>query len=1006
MTVAGYVDVPLDIFSGLSTDYSAPDLPPGASPDCADIVFELAGAVKTRPGLLSKEGSNQLSGSVNYMKTFEATPGAIANLMLDSSGNLFEELSDGTLTLISSLIRPNSYAKSVSQFEREYIAFSDGKFGVDLARQWDGTHLDLVSQEGPGVSPASVVDITTVVNVTTIAFSNVANISSISEIGNVVTVQTSTPHGLTETAGFVLIYGVATSVAFNGLYQIATIPDTTHFTVINAGVAIAADTTGTVALGLVTVTTSAPHGLSVGDVITLTGSSGTLNNNQNQTSNTPTPPTWDVVAIGTATQFQFSLVGLNTTSIVAGAGGTVQCGGRITDGTHSLAVSFVTRQGYITRPSPIIQWTAAGQKKALVSGIPIGPSNIIARILIFTLAGQGTYFQIPVSGTVPGDSFLFNGGLAPPVVIGTTVISDNTTTTFTANFSDTDLSSFGLSAQQWFTKDVLGEAAGVLAYNTRLFWWGVRNRIQNLLGMAFLSGSTGTPLGWTTISSGGTVVADARYVQAYQITGNGSANVGGIEQSAYQDFLKNAILRLNEAYSLRVQVKTFGAIAQGQLKINLVSVSAGINTAGLVVNFNQANNNSYTEFIGAIGGPFTTIPADLFLVIQAIGTPTNGAGFLLANMSVFPTGTPFRDSDLIGSAASGDPENYDGVTGFIEVDPQDGQRITCATVVRERMRIAKYGQGASLWSTADTGNSEPADWAVTADSLTKGAVSPNAMDVGEDWFVMADRSGLHISDGGEPMKVSQEIQTVPVVSNLTTYWDAINWTAAHTIWLTVDIRVRRVYIGVPIGASTTPNRILVFDYRGLDSVSQIANSPSVHQSQYSGKTFTVAKGRRWVPWFISANSGTTLERFDGTRQLFLGNGAGNNKAYQLTEGQFSDDGVAINGYYTTYAFLDEDQEVQLQLGGHLKIFAYLSCYVEGSGTFNVSAFINNLLGAPITIPSVQLASPSSFDNEWPTNINQASRVFFRFGTNAVGSWFRLQRFTPSVGKDQTMLRGI
>jgi hypothetical protein len=39
MSVAGYLDAPLDQFGGLVTDMPPADLPLGVSPDCADVAF-------------------------------------------------------------------------------------------------------------------------------------------------------------------------------------------------------------------------------------------------------------------------------------------------------------------------------------------------------------------------------------------------------------------------------------------------------------------------------------------------------------------------------------------------------------------------------------------------------------------------------------------------------------------------------------------------------------------------------------------------------------------------------------------------------------------------------------------------------------------------------------------------------------------------------------------------------------------------------------------------------
>jgi hypothetical protein len=62
-------------------------------------------------------------------------------------------------------------------------------------------------------------------------------------------------------------------------------------------------------------------------------------------------------------------------------------------GAHQCSVIFVTRQGYWTAPSPPVSWTAAGGKKVNVTNIPVGPANIIQRLLAFTAAGGASFFS-------------------------------------------------------------------------------------------------------------------------------------------------------------------------------------------------------------------------------------------------------------------------------------------------------------------------------------------------------------------------------------------------------------------------------------------------------------------------------------------------------------------------------------------------------------------------------------------------------------------------------------
>jgi len=155
----GFEPMRIERFGGLNTLIDATNLPNYASPDCSDVDF-LPGLVKTRPGLTSVFAALGGNPTVNYLKTY-ITPtvtDSIRTLVLDSLGNLRKEdatLTPGTLSLISSLISPNAYASSVSLFGREYMAFGDGQFGLDVPRQYDDTNLDRISCDGPGLSPSA-----------------------------------------------------------------------------------------------------------------------------------------------------------------------------------------------------------------------------------------------------------------------------------------------------------------------------------------------------------------------------------------------------------------------------------------------------------------------------------------------------------------------------------------------------------------------------------------------------------------------------------------------------------------------------------------------------------------------------------------------------------------------------------------------------------------------------------------------------------------------------------
>src|SRR5580704_12870354 len=136
MTVLGTSDAALNLFNGLVTDMAPADLPAGVSPDCADVAF-ISGAVMTRPGLLSMYTPIAGNPTVNYLKTYIQPNLSQTLLALDSSGTLWGELAPGALTQVAANIVPGVRAHSTTLFGREYLAFSDGRFGVDIPRQYD-----------------------------------------------------------------------------------------------------------------------------------------------------------------------------------------------------------------------------------------------------------------------------------------------------------------------------------------------------------------------------------------------------------------------------------------------------------------------------------------------------------------------------------------------------------------------------------------------------------------------------------------------------------------------------------------------------------------------------------------------------------------------------------------------------------------------------------------------------------------------------------------------------
>jgi hypothetical protein len=972
MTTAGSLDAPIEIFGGLVTDMSPADLPHGVSPDCQDVIFS-NGGVATRPGLLAAFGPLPGNPTINYVKTYETLNATLRAMLLDSNGVLYKELSPGILSTVATGLAPNAYGNSTTLFGREYMAFSDGRTGIDMPRQFDDTNFDRVSQGGPGAGP-TVVDENVVVTIAAspagatqpAAVAIAASPTGATQNGFLVTITTSAAHGLT-VGQSTTISGVGVS-GYNGTFAVVGALSSTQFTFVAGVSGLAASGGGTSASATATIQTSSAHGFSVGQMVSVSGV-GVAGYNG----------TFTIARVPDSTHFTFNAT---TGGLAASGAGAVAAAGSVDSGVHQVCVIFQTRQGYLTQPGPSTSWTASGGKRAVVANIPTGPSNVVGRILCFTGAGGASFFYTGSGGS------LFSGNM---------VISDNTSTSAVVDFSDATLLA-GTNVDDLFTLIELSDCAGVIDYSERLFWWGERNKQNNWVNLGFDGGFTGPalphyPLGWTpdaVFASGGTDEESfVAWGAAYSIVGDGATATRGLmTQSAVQDALGAARISAGTDYTVRARCARNVALTQGTLHIDLYS-STGGSTGGLQLTAAQLTT-SYLEYTAELTAPLGSIPSDLVLRIYADGTPTSAGQFYVDAIEIFPTTQP-ANSSLVRASRVEDPESYDGINGMLSVAENNGQAIRAAFKLRERLYFVKEH---SMHVTQDDGVNEPSLWTISEIARKLGTPSVHGVGIGEDWVVIAHRTGLYIFDGGEPVKISQEIQPT---------WNQINWAYGHTMWVTVDTKERRILVGAPMGTATTPNQIVMLDYRDLDSADDIAERPPITIS-YTGRKTATDKTRKWSPWTVAANACAPIERNDGTAVIMLGGGtpgvgggAVTGKVYQLSDTQLSDDGTAIPSYYTTHFFPERPVEQSLNLGAHRKLFSYLSMFVEGAGNLSLTTFTNSS-SAPQAQQPLPLSSPASKDLELPINL-LGERVAFQVSTNQSGAWFKLQRFIPSLRVD-------
>jgi len=956
LSISGLSPSVLDTFGSLVTYTDATNLPPGVSPACQDVQFTLGG-VRTRDGLVSVLGPLPGGVTINGLKTHITPAEDLRTLVLDSNGNLYREFTPGSLQLHTPGLAGNAFLDSTTLFGREYLALSNQSAGADMPRQYDDSlHLDRVSQCGPAEPPTAADEITVPVAIAAspngavqgIAATIAASPAGATQSGIVCTIATTAAHGCT--AGQpVVIAGVGVA-GYNGAWTVLTVIDSTHFTFAGTvtGLAASGNGTATPLTETVTIQTATAHGFAAGQTVAISGVGIAAYNGS-----------WPITSVPDATHFQYAIP--DQTALAASGGGTAQLAGNISPGVHQVTVLFQTRQGYITAPAPPGQWTAAGGRRAVITNIPVGPSNVVARILAFTGASGANLYYVP----------------------STMVLADNVSTSLTVDFSDASL----LAAQnidQQFKLLELGECAGVTSYASRLFWWGERNKQSNWLNLTFDGGwdasGSGRPLGWQrdfTFGAGAQHEAtDAVWGDSYRIVADGAtATRGLITQSAVADYLAVPRLSANTGYSVRARVKRSSGLAQGTLHIHLFSASAAINTTGLVVSAASAST-SWAEYMAELTPPLPAIPSDLLLRVYAGDTPSpSGESFLVDNIEIFPAADPVSGSVVRASRVES-PESYDGVNGFLSIEEEDGQQVRAAFTLRGNLYFVK---DRSLHSTADDGVNEPSLWAITPVSQRIGTPSVQGADVGDDFAVIAGRDGLYLFTGGEPQKLSTEIQPT---------WDGINWASGQTLWVRVDQQAKRILVGVPFGTATQPNAILVLDYRdGFD--------PPVRTS-LSGRIVAPAQARRWTVWNIAANCCALAERADGTAKLFLGSNAAlapaSGKIYQLTPGATDDDGAAIASSYAT-AFLSGSDLANTPPVGR-QLFGYLQLNLSGAGNLQVTMQpIGAASPTPVALRPLPLANPSLHDTEITTRLyaERASYIFSPSQPAAPGHWFSLSK---------------
>jgi hypothetical protein len=562
-------------------------------------------------------------------------------------------------------------------------------------------------------------------------------------------------------------------------------------------------------------------------------------------------------------------------------------GGVVDEGWRFVRIIFELADGYRTAPGPAVKLRTSGLRHLNVFQIPLGPSNVVRRIIAVSAAVSDDveasisadavrYFFIPDSNMVINDNTTFFTAGSPRVL----------------DFSDAELTAAEDVTDLLFLV-VLPEQAGVTVYNNRLVWWGgVNNQYRvadtGLLNLDFDGGYQQpvgvfgkVPNGWEGIHPGCDVESPVSGATGgvFRIIADGVSQRGTI-QNTVQGPALNAFVRPNTAYGGRMRLRKSPGLTQGTVSMYFLTASgAAIGQAFGVLTVDSADlTTDWQTFAGPVFPSTGVFPTDLVFRISG-GKGGDGQTTVLAPageyieidfVNFYPLNQPATPSLLYVSDA-GLPGNYSD-NGLIQVAENDGQAIRSCFVIRGQLYIAKEN---SLYVASDNGDF-PQNWPVqnVAGAFGVGTPSINGVSLGEGWAIIAGRSGAYYFDGGFPQKISEEIQPT---------WDLTDWEQGHLLVVQVDTEQKRCWFQMPFPRIVPPEPPEPPVIEGTPYIlGQTVGTPRSDADIYAGFVFNTgtqdpvvvttvtALGR----WKIAGNGLSHLVKLfkyvDGTNDIQLG----------------------------------------------------------------------------------------------------------------------------------------
>lgn len=277
--------------------------------------------------------------------------------------------------------------------------------------------------------------------------------------------------------------------------------------------------------------------------------------------------------------------------------------------------------------------------------------------------------------------------------------------------------------------------------------------------------------------------------------------------------------------------------------------------------------------------------------------------------------------------------------------------------------------------------------------------------------------GVEMYGGGQPAKISQEIQPNWYDPSRENTAIQINMEAATAVWGLNDPVQRLLMFGVPIGEATAPSKIYVLNYRNLGNAQAIEGSPPFHPS-IGGKLIATDNSRKWAPWDMKINTAARMYRKAGVLSLVLGGGngqtpgvaAGFGNIYTLNPAKLTDDDYGqIAPFYTTYFFLDQEKAIQLGLKGARILMAYVLAYIQGTGQMTATYYRDDLANPWSLTTTRTLTAPFYSDRNFGGGMCTGDKIAIKFSSSPLtgtDNGFVMSRITAFLKDARLVISGV